>query len=268
MTAQPTSTTPTGDDAGQRAAGGVQSVERSFTLLEHMANAGGDVTLSELAAVSGLPLPTIHRLIRTLVNAGYVRQEPSRRYTLGPRLIRLGESAGRMLGNWARPHLTHLVESLGETANLAMLDGEEIVYVAQVPSKHAMRMFTEVGRRVLPHCTGVGKALLAELPNREVEAILKRTGMPVHTATTLTEPAQLLASLDTIRERGYAVDEGEQEVGVRCVAVVVGDAPARVALSISGPAARVTDELVQAAAPALQAAATAFAADLADGGST
>lgn len=259
-----TASVSTGASVSRRQ-GGVQSVERSFDLLELMADAGGEVTLSHLASASGLPLPTIHRLIRTLVTAGYVRQEPSRRYALGPRLIRLGESAERLLGSWARPHLASLVDALGETANLAIFDGDEIVYVAQVPSKHTMRMFTEVGRRVLPHCTGVGKALLAQLPDADVEALLARTGMPANTSNTLTKPTDLLAQLGEIRKRGYAVDEGEQEVGVRCVAVAVDGSPTMTALSISGPAARVTDELVAIAAPALRKAADAFAADLTSG---
>src|SRR3712207_2915237 len=143
---------------------GVQSLDRAFLLLELMADAGGEVAISRLAADSGLAVSTIHRLVRTLVGRGYVRQLPSRRYVLGPRLIHLGEFASRMLATWAQPHLTRLVDVIGETANLAMLDGDRVVYVAQVPSRHSMRMFTEVGRRVHLHCTGVGKVLLAQLP--------------------------------------------------------------------------------------------------------
>ena len=120
-------------------AGGVQSIERAFLLLETMAEHDGMMGLSALAAESGLPLPTIHRLVRTLVDLGYLRQEPSRQYALGPRLIRLGESSSRMLSIWARPHLSRLVDDLGESANLAMLDGDQVVYVAQVPSRHSMR---------------------------------------------------------------------------------------------------------------------------------
>ena len=119
--------------------------------------------LSQLANQSGLPLPTIHRLLRTLVDLGYIRQESSRQYVLGPRLIRLGDASSRMLSVWARPHLARLVDELGESANLAMLDGDEIVYVAQAQSRHSMRMFTEVGRRVEPHCTAVGKAIMATM---------------------------------------------------------------------------------------------------------
>ena len=142
--------------AATGATGGVQSIERAFDLLEMLADAGGALGLSELSTVSGLPLPTVHRLMRTLVNRGYVRQEASRRYTLGSRLIRLGEISSQMLGTWLRPFLAQLVRLTGETANLAMLDGDEVVYIAQVPSPHSMRMFTEPGRRVQPHCTAVG----------------------------------------------------------------------------------------------------------------
>lgn len=209
------------------ASGGVQSLERAFDLLERMADAGGEVGLSELAGSSGLPLPTIHRLMRTLVACGYVRQQPNRRYALGPRLIRLGESSSRLLGTWARPFLARLVEETGETANMALLDGDEIVYVAQVPSRHAVRMFTEVGRRVLPHTTGVGKALLAGHPPEEVRALLARTGMPAATDKTITDPDVFLEELAEVRRLGYAVDDNEQEIGVRCFAVPVPDSPPR-----------------------------------------
>lgn len=247
--------------------GGVQSLERAFDLLERMADAGGEVGLSELSASSGLPLPTIHRLMRTLVSCGGVRQQPNRRYALGPRLIRLGESASRLLGSWARPFLAELVEATGETANMALLDGDEAVYVAQVPSHHSMRMFTEVGRRVLPHSTGVGKALLAHLPADEVRALLARTGMPAATEHTVTEPEALIAELDRVRERGYAVDDNEQEIGVRCLAVGVPDSPTAAAISVSGPAGRLTESAQAMIIPVLQDVARKLSATLTDPGS-
>jgi IclR family transcriptional regulator, acetate operon repressor len=234
------------------ASGGVQSIERAFDLLETLADAGGALGLSELATVSGLPLPTVHRLIRTLVNRGYVRQEASRRYTLGSRLIRLGETSSRMLGTSLRPFLGQLVRLTGETANLAMLDGDEVVYIAQVPSPHSMRMFTEPGRRVRPHCTAVGKALLAQLAPGAARALLDREGMPAFTPTTITDPDLLLAHLEVIRKQGYAVDEGEQEIGVRCFAVAVPDAPGSLAISTSGPQTRMTDDATARIVPALK----------------
>ncbi|HYZ52943.1 MAG TPA: IclR family transcriptional regulator [Streptosporangiaceae bacterium] len=249
-----------------RAPGGVQSVERAFDLLEMLADAGGALGLSELASASGLPLPTVHRLIRTLVSHGYVRQEASRRYTLGSRLIRLGETSGRMLGTWLRPFLAELVRLTGETANLAVLDGDEAVYIAQVPSPHQMRMFTEPGRRVRTHCTAVGKALLAQLPPGEARAMLERSGMPPATPATITDPDLLIAHLGVIRKQGYAVDEGEQEVGVRCFAVAVPDAPAPLAISASGPQARMTDDAAARIVPALRRIATEISETIATEG--
>jgi IclR family transcriptional regulator, acetate operon repressor len=237
----------------------VQSVERAFELLEIMASAGGTIALGELAARAELPQPTIHRLVRTLLAMGYVRQLPNRHYSLGPKLIRLGESAAQLIGAWSRQHLAELVERTGETANMAVLDSDMAVYVAQVPSPHAMRMFTEVGRRVYPHCTGVGKALLMQLPNESV--VLKRTGMPASTENTLTTPEALIRDIELSRSRGYAVDEGEQELGVRCFAVPVPDAPTPTAISISGPAARVTLKSATKVAPLLKRVARDLASE-------
>src|SRR5262245_31108054 len=240
----------------------VQSVARAFELLEVIADTGGMANLSDLPRDVGLPLGTIHRLLRTLVDLGYLRQQPSREYALGPRLIRLGESSSQLVGPWARPYLASLVDALGETANLAMLDGNQIVYVAQVPSRHSMRMFTEVGKRVSPHCTAVGKAMLSSLPRTQVDAILRAGGMHSYTDSTITDPVSLADQLELVRDNGYATDEGEKETGVRCVAVPVLGAPARMAMSISGPAPRMTDTLVERAVPVLVSTARALAADL------
>ena len=168
--------------------GGVQSVGRVLDLLEIVGDAGGEIGLSELATRSGLPLPSIHRLVRTLVQRGYMRQLSNRRYALGARLVPLGQVAGTMLGAWAQPVLTGLVDALGESANLAVLDHDAVMYIGQVPSRHTMRMFTEPGRRVPAHCTGVGKALLSQLPDDAVRELLARTGMPAATPNTITDP--------------------------------------------------------------------------------
>ena len=233
----------------------VQSVDRVFGLLEHLADGDGALSLSELAARSGLPMPTIHRLIRFMVSQGYVRQDSLKRYTIGPRMIWLGESASRLLGSWATPVLSGLVQKFGETSNMAILERDGVIYVAQVPSPRAMRMFTEVGRYVMPHCTGVGKAILSMMPDEDVGALLKRTGMPARTEHTITSVRKMLAELAIIRQSGYAVDDGEQELGVRCVAVPVPKLPFRAAISVSGPSSRVTAEQVGQIAPAAREAA-------------
>ncbi|MEU6128389.1 IclR family transcriptional regulator [Saccharopolyspora sp. NPDC047091] len=242
--------------------GGVQSIERAFDLLELMADAGGEVALSELAETSGLPLPTIHRIMRTLVSSGYARQQPSRRYSLGPRLIRLGDTASRSLGSWARPYLAELTEATGETSNLAVLDGDQVVYVAQVPSQHSMRMFTEVGRRVDAHATAVGKAVLADLAADSVATLLERSGMRAQTERTITSVSAMQDELARIREQGYAVDDGEREVGVRCYAVALPSAPAGAAISISGPEGRMTRMSTETLVPLMQRLAEKLAAEL------
>ena len=248
-------------DVGPRG-GGVQSVHRSLDVLEVVAARGGTLSIGEIAEVTGVPLPTTHRLLRTLVDRGYMRQMPDRRYALGFRLVPLGGSASAMAGAGTDRLLGGLVDALGETANLAMLDGDQVAYVAQAPGRQAMRMFTEVGRRVHPHCTAVGKALLAHAPEADVRALLARTGLPRRTDHTLTDVDAFLTALAGVREAGYALDEGEQEVGVRCVAVALGGGPLPLALSISGPAPRMTDELVAEAVPRLRRAAVALVSEV------
>lgn len=247
----------------QRATSGdsVQSLERAFELLELLTDSGGALGLSQLSSSSGLPLTTIHRLMGTLVRMGYVRRGGSRRYVLGPRLIRLGETASQMLGSWAKPHLAELVELTGETANLAMLEGGNVVYLAQAPGRHSMRMFTEPGRRLDPHCTAVGKAMLAQLPEAQVRDILRRNGMAARTANTITDPDLLIAHLGVIRHQGYALDEGEQEVGVRCVAAALPDAPTMAAISVSGPQARINETALKALVPTIQRVAVNLSKD-------
>lgn len=246
--------TQAANETGTRS-GGVQSVERAFALLETISAAGGELTLSELSQRTPLPLPTIHRLLRTLVTLGYVRQLPDRSYALGPRLIHLGEIANRQLGALAMPAMRRLVDELGETSNLAVLDDDRVTYVGQVPSPHAMRMFTEVGQRVKLHYSGVGKAILSTLPEDVAVGLAERAGMESRTGHTLTTGVALLEDLRVSRQRGYAVDEEEQELGVRCYAVPIPDSATPLAVSVSGPTSRVDEAFAERAIPALQRAA-------------
>ena len=242
--------------------GGVQSVGRAFEILEVIAAQGGELSLSEIAASVGLPAPSAHRLLRTLVSLGYLRQETSRRYALAPRLIRLGESAAKQFGAWGYPVLIGLMEAIGESANMAILDGSNAIYVAQVAGRHSMRMFTEVGRRVPLHATGVGKALLTQLPDDEIVRILELAGMPTVTPHTITDVAVLLQDVRTSRIRGYTIDDGEQEVGVRCLAVPVEGGPGSIAISVSGPSGRLTEERIPQIVPVLHRVAVDLGAEL------
>lgn len=229
-------------ESATRPAGTVQSLDRALDILEELAAADRALGVGELAEQTGLPQGTVHRLLQSLQARGYVRRSPSRKYALGTGSLRLGDAAQRALVRSARPVLSGLVGLTGETANLAVLEGDDVVYVAQVSSPHTLRMFAEVGRHVPPHSTAVGKVLLAAMSVERAVAMLRRTGLAARTPATITDESGFLAELDRVREQGWAADEQEQETGVRCVAVPVGHPgqPGRTvaALSVSGPADR------------------------------
>jgi IclR family acetate operon transcriptional repressor len=232
----------------------VQSVARALDILDLLEKTGGTGAISDIGTGTGLPLPTVHRLVRTLVGCGYLRQLPDRRYSLGSRLVPLGMTASSRLGELADPILRTVAEAVGESANLAVLSGMHAEYVWQAPGRHSMRMFTEVGRRVPLHSTGVGKALLSLQPDDKVLTLLRRTGMPAKTAKTLIRPETMITDLDLIRERGYAIDDEEMELGVRCVAVPIFES-SPMAISVSGPSGRMHDEQISYSVAALQRAA-------------
>ena len=144
---------------------------------------------------------------------------------------------------------------------MAVLDSDRVLYIAQVPSTHSMRMFTEVGRRAHLHDTGVGKAILAQMKDESVRAIVARVGMPSATSASITIIDDLITDLRLIRERGYAIDDGEQEIGVRCFAMAVPNAPTLTAISVSGPVSRVDDSFAERAVPMLREAAEALSRD-------
>lgn len=225
--------------AAGRGAGLVQSVDRALDLLEAMARADRPLGVGELAAATGLAQGTAHRLLRTLQARGYVRRDAARKYALGASAFVLGDAAQRSLARSAQPHLSELVRLCGETANLAVLEGDEVVYLAQIPSPHSLRMFAEVGRHVPAHTTAVGKVLLAAMPPERARALVARTGLAPRTPKSITDADEFMHELAATRERGWASDEGEQELGVRCAAVPVGHgADVVAAMSVSGPADR------------------------------
>ncbi|MEB8324926.1 IclR family transcriptional regulator [Dietzia kunjamensis] len=232
----------------------VQSVDRAFDLLDALSIRGGRASLGDLVSDTGLAAATVHRLCGTLAESGHLRRDAGRDYLLGPRLQRIGDVAGRATASWAVPVLTAVVEGTGETANLAVREGDGVVYLAQVPSPHSMRMFTEVGRRVDVHCTAVGKALVAGDDDDEVRSMLGRAGMRRFTDSTIVDPDRLIEELRVVRQAGFATDESEQEEGVRCVAIAVGTGDAAFAVSASGPEARFTRDRRDAAVAILRAA--------------
>jgi IclR family acetate operon transcriptional repressor len=243
--------------------GDVQAVVRAAGVLE-LLRSDGALGVSELSDRLGLPVGTVHRIVRTLVSLGLALQLDDRRYGLGARLVPLGIAAHELLGARARPVLADLALLLEESANLATLNGDRAEYVAQVAGPHSMRMFTEVGRRVPLHSTGVGKAMLAAMDEAEALAILDGAGMPAVTPRTIVDRGRMLDELATIRDRGYAIDDDEMEVGVRCVATAFRG-PSLMAVSVSGPSGRFTEDAALAAAPELRAASRRLAEVFAPG---
>lgn len=225
---------------------GVQSVERTLDILESLVEFGSEVGLVEISQTVGLPLATVHRLLGTLIRRGYVKQNrQNRKYSLGFRALQMGNDMRQRfsLRLEARPFLQRLVERSGESANLAVLDDGEVVYIDQAQSSRILRMFTQLGNRVSAHSTGSGKALLAFASPDTVLGVLRRYGMTPRTPNTITQPERFAAELGRVRKLGYALDDQEHEEGVRCLAVPVRDASGQVvaSLSISGPVTRLDD---------------------------
>ncbi len=235
----------------------VQSVDRTLDVLEALADAGGAARSKDLATAIRLPVPTVHRILSTLAARGIVLQLADRSYSLGPRLVRLGAVAAHQTGAEAQPLLAALAEALGETVNLAFFTRDSMTYVAQAASPRSMRMFTEVGRRVPLHNTGVGKAVLARLPEDEARALLSPP--PVDGGPS-PDVAAVLDELARARHSGFAVDDEEQEVGVRCLAVAIDGGPAPAGLSVSGPSSRLTPDAFTEVARSLTDTADRLAA--------
>jgi len=247
----------------------VQVLDRTFDILERLAGAGQDVGVSELHADLGLPLGTLHRLLENLVRRGYAAQDPqTRRYGPGPKLLEIGAlalvSTRFDLHRIVRQQLEALTASTGETSNLVVPQGNDGVYLDQVASPHLVRMFTEIGRRAPLYCTGAGKAILSGMSPEWIDAYLERVKLETWTPQTPTSSETLRADIAEARLRGYALDNEERELGVRCVAAPIFDVTGRClgAISISGPTTRVTPQVVDEIGPQVRQAARICSAQL------
>ncbi len=227
----------------------VQSVDRTLDVLESLASRRGATGISELAQLVGLHVSTVHRLLATLVDRGYVRQDPdSSRYHLASRIFTLASAADLHLDLRlvARPYLERLMRASGETANLVTATENEVVYLDQVASLHLVKMFTAPGLRAPLYCTGTGKLMLALRGDAFAEAALAGP-MRRYTDRTIVTRGVLEGELAAIRRNGYSVDNEEMEEGVRCLAVPIFDRRSACigAMSVSGPTTRLTAERVE-----------------------
>ena len=236
-----------GRPAGGGAGAEVQSLSRALLLLENLARQPRGAALSELATLLGLAPSSVHRLLTTLQKHGFVSVDAQRGlWTVGVQAFTVGNAflASRDVVATARPFMQQLVEEAGESANLAVLEGGEAVFIAQVECREMMRMFVRLGGRAPLHASGVGKALLAAMPQDELARLLDTVPLRTITPGTLGDRDALLADLARVRRRGYAVDDEEHAVGLRCVAATVHDehGAALGAISLSGPRARIDRE--------------------------
>ncbi len=231
----------------------VQTIKRVSSILEALGQNPNGMSIRELSSKIHLPKGTIHRLLSSLSYFGYVRQDPkTRNYFLGLKLVELGNLLLSQLDlrKEAEPFLRDLAERTKETVHMVFLDRDEIVYIEKVELNHnpsGLKMASRIGLRNPAHSCAVGKVLLSYLPEEELDRIIKEKGLPKRTENTITDPQVLKAHLKTIRAQGYAVDDEENERGIRCVAAPVLNETGKpvAAISISGPAFRITKKVIQ-----------------------
>jgi len=227
---------------GRIGSGSVKSADRALAILDAVADRES-LRFNELVSLLNLPRSSAHGLLQTLVDRGWLDLDAeTRRYTIGLKAWHVGQA---YTGNGdlvaiAKPVMDQLAKDVGETVQLARLDGIENVYIAISESHQPMRLASTVGARLFAHSTGIGKALLAQLPPEESKRLIRSVPLPRFTENTVTDPDQLDELIAQARTRGYALDDEEVLIGCRCVAVpLTNDGHELVtALSITAPGAR------------------------------
>lgn len=225
----------------------VKSINRVLDLVETLAEHPRGLLLSDISNFVALPKSTVHRLLLSLINRGYVAKEPvSGKYQLTMRMFEIGSRAYDVLNimTIARPYCEHLADMTGEIVHLVKRDANDVVYLFKLDSSSAsIRTASAVGLRGKMYCTGVGKAILANLPTDEVHAIWAASEIERFTSTTITDWDVLVSELKRAKTIGYALDNEEHEVGIRCIAAPILDFSGKptYAMSISAPAARLGD---------------------------
>lgn len=228
----------------------VQSAERIFRVLEILAD-NGEMGLMELSTELGLHKSTVHRLLMSLICMGYAKQnEKNQKYTLTYKLVNMsGKILERMdIVEIAKPYLERLSAISGEAVHLVRRDGSDILYIHKIEAKvGTIRMVSHVGMIHPMYCSGVGKAIMATLPEKEVKKIWDASVIEQKTDKTIVTFEDMMATLEEVRKNGYALDDEENEEGVRCIAASLRGygKSVKYAFSISGPVSRMTKERVE-----------------------
>lgn len=236
----------------------LQAVKRSFTVLNTLNELGG-AGVTAVANELGLPKSTAHNHLNTLYDLGYVVRV-NNEYHVATHVLALGEYARnqRKVYTFARPEVDELAEGTGESANLLIEEHGRGVYLYRANGENAVQVDTYAGKRTSLHCTALGKCILANLPERRVEEIIRSHGLPARTDNTITDPDELWEELEAVRERGYAFDDEERLSGIRCVAapVVLSDGSVMGAISVAAPTSRMKDEWFRSELPEKVVSAT------------
>jgi IclR family acetate operon transcriptional repressor len=240
----------------------VQVLDRSLKLLELVAEADG-AALTDLVEQSGMAPSTVHRLLTSLAGHGMVSHDAETgAWTIGVKAFEIGTAylRFRRLGTISRPFLKRLMEQCGETANIAIEEEGDVVFISQVESHAPMRAFFRPGRRGPIHASGIGKAILSTWEDGRIEALLKGRSLEHFTDKTRDTLPALLKDVADIRKRGWSIDDEEHTLGMRCVAAPIFDeyGEAVAGISVSGPAVRLPDEKISSVGPVVKAAAKAL----------
>lgn len=239
----------------------VRAVERVCAILNLLQESIDGVSLIEIAQATELPKSSAFRYLWTLEGHRYVERDPdSGMYRLGLGFVGMQSRHLEVLRQRARPLLEQLRDETGETVNLGVLDGDSTIYLDIVESRRSVRLAAKRGDRDPIHSTALGKAIAAHLPEPRVKEILTATGMPARTVNTITSVDDYLSDLATVRRVGHAIDNGENEIDGRCVAVPIPATRLPAALSLSAPAARFPLQDVARVATALKQAADTITA--------
>ena len=250
----------------------IQSVDRAITLLEAIAEAGGETTLTEVSRRTRLNISTCHHLLSTLVQRGYVAKVPVRRsYALGARILYLSNACLTQVDLPARaaPFIEQINEKTGETVHLAVLQGDAMMKVAKRESRHPVRVDTgTLGKTDAPHATASGKAMLAWLPEADMRRVLSH-GLNRYTPKTITEWPDLIEALRHVRRNGYAMDDEEYQPGVICIGAAIRDQNGAVvgAISASTPTMRASEDHLRLVREEVLGAVRTLSAELGELGS-
>jgi len=235
----------------QRETGLTLTVKKAMDIMDCLGETGVPLSASEISRKLDMSRSTVYRLLTTLATGGYVSHDPTNpeKYRLG---FKIPELASSLLGSiqlrqQALPFLQELKDIANETVHLVVMDRGKVTYIDKVECSQAVRMHSAIGRRGFAHCTAVGKAMLAFMSEKEVESIVEEHGLLACTPNTITDKEVLLRELERIQQQGYAVDDIENEEGIRCVGAPIFDHQGRpvAALSVSGPAFRLSMERVK-----------------------